>query len=171
MSHRAKSQTTASVRSLLAFLIVFAWANVASAALPPEAYDQLRAQATIVFGGVVDSDAGGRAQVRVEHVERGPIRPGQIVTVVYPEERGQARPAGPAVYYRRFVRGMRVRVHGNGAPFVEIVSGGIDVVRLGPGQGRRSGSCGACHVGQSERPEAVWALALLVALGLRRGWR
>ena len=160
-----------SLRGLMAFLIAFSFAGVASAALPPEAYDELRARATTAFGGVVEQDAGGQAQVRVEHVQRGPLRPGQVVTVVYPEDRGQPRPAGPIVYYRRFVRGMRLRVHGNGAPFVQIVSGGIDVVRLGSGPGRKSGSCGACNIGHTDRAAGLWALAFLVLLGARRRLR
>jgi len=145
---------------------------MASAALPPEAYEQLRTSAPLAFGGVVLNDAGGQAQVRIEHVERGPLAPGQVVIVRYPEHRGQPVPDGAVVYYRRFMNGTRLRVWGRGAPRVDIVHGGVDIVQLSHTPSK-SGGCAGCTIASNERSPwaAGWTAALVALLLTRRRQR
>jgi MYXO-CTERM domain-containing protein len=156
-------------------LLMFAWLLAASllaasagATLPPAEYDQLRQSAAVILGGVVEHDFGGQARVRVEHVTRGQLTRGTVVTVMYPLDRGP-QPPGAAVHYRRFAPGTRIMVWGQGLPAVYIVHGGIDVVSQ-PRPAPKRGGCAGCTVG-SRRPGGGWwmAAAALLLLWRRRG--
>jgi hypothetical protein len=133
----------------------------ARAALPPEVYEQLRQSAPVVVVGVVQSDPGGQAFLRVEVAERGGFAPGQVVTVVYPEDHG-VNPVGGDVYYRRFYPGTRLRVFGQpaGPQALRIVEGGIDTLGSGATQPRRGG-CASCTIGTSS---SSWSSAAPLAI-------
>ncbi len=123
----------------------------ADAALPPEAYAEARQSAAFAFMGTVLTDPGGRASVRVEHVARGALSPGQVVTVLYPPDTGALGPPGAQVAYRAFAPSTRVRVFahpGYDATSVQIVDGGIDIVSSTPPS---RGGCAACAVAGNER--------------------
>lgn len=102
----------------------------ALAALPPKAYQELRDKAPFAFAGTVVMDPGGKALVRVESVDRGDLKPGDEVTVSYPEyESGMEIPSGAAVYYDRFHPGDRIKVWGSGTgKSIAIVHKGIDII-------------------------------------------
>lgn len=135
----------------------------ASATLSPQAYQVLRDRAPLAFDGIVLRDFGGRMDVRVEQVLRGPLQPGSVVAVAYPEDRGAPPPPGPAVYYRHFLQGDRLRIWGGGAPVIQIVHGGIDLLHRPQAPPSKSGGCGACATG-SRDASGRWALALAGAL-------
>ncbi|MBW2527395.1 MAG: hypothetical protein JRI23_24650 [Deltaproteobacteria bacterium] len=158
-------------RRLLAIAVVVAAlcasAGRADATLSPQAYELIRSRAPIAFAGVVVGDLGGRMDVRVEQVQRGPLQPGMIVPVTYPEDRGMA-PPGPEIYYRRFVAGDRLRIWGQGSPVIHVVHGGIDLVHR-PHSSPKSGGCGACGVAASSPADpAMWTLLLPLIYWTRR---
>ena len=153
------------VLPLLLFVAMLLWSLAAAAALPPGEYDRMRQTAPVVIGGVVEHDVGGQARVRVEHVTRGQVMRGQIVTVVYPLDSGP-QPPGAVVYYRRFAPGTRIMVWGQGLPMVQIVHGGIDVVSQ-PRPAAQKGGCAGCTVGSAQLGGA-WTMA---ALALMLLWR
>jgi len=151
----------------LLLVLISLIASSAFAALAPEEYDRARQMAPLAFTAVVQQDPGGMARVRVEHVARGMLQIGQIVAVVYPEDRGPA-PPGPQVFYRRFPAGSRLRVFGQGgAPTIHIVHGGIDVL-YAPAPQR--GGCASCAIGEPPRgkPRGV---ALIAAMAIAMIWR
>ena len=156
-------------RRLLVIAVVLAALSAVTgtthATLSPQAYEMIRGRSPVAFGGVVVRDFGGRMDVRVEQVKRGPLQPGMVVAVTYPEDRGALPPPGPAVYYRRFVQGDRLRIWGDGSPVIHIVHGGIDLVHRSSTP-RKSGGCGACVVGpaRSTSGPAGWSAMLLLAL-------
>jgi MYXO-CTERM domain-containing protein len=135
--------------------------------LPPEEYDRLRQLAPVAIGGVVTSDPGGQASLRVEHVLRGSIAPGAMVTVVYPLQPAGPAPIGGAIYYRPFSPGSRLMVYGQGAPVVYIVDGGIDVLSAPPPRASTRGGCASCSIGDRDGDGIGW-LALVAALAWRR---
>jgi MYXO-CTERM domain-containing protein len=156
-------------RRLFAIAVVLtallAAAGTAHATLSPQAYEMIRSRAPVAFGGVVVGDRGGRMDVRVEQVRRGPVRPGMIVPVTYPEDRGVAPPPGPAVYYRRFQPGDRLLLWGDGSPVLHVVDGGIDLVHRA-NTPAKSGGCGACAVGAVPSPPAPAGIGALLLCGL-----
>lgn len=153
--------------ALLLFMLVLA--RDAGAALPPEAYAELRQTAPLAFAGTVRNDPGGQAWVRVDHVARGTLGVGQFVTVVYPLDRGGYGTPGAEVYYRPFAPGTRLRVFGQlgyDGRSVQIVAGGIDVMTPPP---PARGGCASCSAGGGESQSAcLWALFGVGLLAWRR---
>jgi hypothetical protein len=162
------------MRWLLAALVALLVTAPLSAhgALPPEAYEQLRQMAPVAFVGVVNGDVGGQASVRVEYVQRGPLVVGQVVTVVYPEDRGFP-PIGAEVYYRRFTPGTRVRVFAIpvSAQAYRCVDGGIDAMAPAP-RPAEPGGCASCNVGYAPatRSSASWSSAAALGILLIMVW-
>lgn len=162
------------MRALAALVVAFVSLIAGSAwsALPPEAYEQLRNMAPLAFAGTVQQDSGGQALVRVDHVARGNLRAGQVVTVAYPVAAGYAEP-GPQVHYRPFVAGTRLRVFGQpgyDGRTVNIVHGGIDVMTP---PSRPKGGCASCSVAETPKDSAgaLWVLAMVgIVLLRRRRW-
>lgn len=153
---------------VILLLTVTSWAF---AALPPEEYDRLRQVAPVVIGGVVLQDPGGQAQLRVEHVGRGPFSPGMVVTVVYPVQTQGPAPIGGSIYYQPFSPGSRLMVYGQGAQPIYIVDGGIDVLSAPPPQPwqtqpRQDSGCASCVIGRSQ--SSGWPLFVLALLAWRR---
>lgn len=147
-------------------------ARTAQAALPPEAYEDLRQTAPLAFVGTVQNDPGGQASVRVDHVARGLLGIGQFVTVIYPVDRGGQGMPGAEVLYRPFVPGTRLRVFGQlgyDGRTVQIVAGGIDVMTPPP---PARGGCASCTAGGGDSTAApLFALLGLGLWALRRRQR
>ena len=159
--------------SVLLVLLLTAVASTAQATLSPEAYQLIRARAPLAFEGTVLRDVGGHMDVRVEQVLRGPLQPGAVVAVTYPEDRGVPPPPGAEVYYRRFLSGDRLRIFGQGQPVIYIVHGGIDLLYRSNQPPPKSGGCGACVTAPPGLPTAGGATTLLgcLLLALRRRGR
>lgn len=120
-------------RAALPAVIACTMAAPAWAVLLPQEYVKLKHAAPLAFAGVVEDDPGGHARVRVSAVDRGGMAVGSVVTVVYPEFRGQTIPAGGDIWYRRFAPGDVLKVWGQRtADTVTIVPGGIEDSRKGP---------------------------------------